>query len=113
MLGPSETQLRERVLSLIERGKAAWTYGKIEVRAKLPQGQGIWPAIWMLPVDMKQWPDDGEIDIMEQESQRTALPGLQARGVLPDLGDRDNRAAWRPQPRMRRLLLPAAALGVA
>ncbi|MEP6983688.1 MAG: glycoside hydrolase family 16 protein, partial [Sphingomicrobium sp.] len=27
---------------------------------------GTWPAIWMLPVDMKHWPDDGEIDIMEQ-----------------------------------------------
>jgi len=43
-----------------------WTYGFYEVRAKLPCGRGTWPAIWMLPVDMKVWPDDGEIDIMEQ-----------------------------------------------
>jgi beta-glucanase (GH16 family) len=43
-----------------------WTYGFYEVRAKLPCARGTWPAIWMLPVDMKKWPDDGEIDIMEQ-----------------------------------------------
>lgn len=42
-----------------------WTYGFYEIRAKLPCARGTWPAIWMLPVDMKEWPDDGEIDIME------------------------------------------------
>lgn len=43
-------------------------YGKIEVRAKLPKGQGIWPAIWMMPTDDSLyggWPKCGEIDIME------------------------------------------------
>jgi licheninase len=45
---------------------AAWTYGFYEVRAKLPCAPGTWPAIWMLPKNMKSWPDDGEIDIMEQ-----------------------------------------------
>ena len=45
---------------------AGWTYGFYEIRAKLPCAAGTWPAIWMLPVDMKKWPDDGEIDIMEQ-----------------------------------------------
>lgn len=44
---------------------AAWTYGFYEVRAKLPCARGTWPAIWMLPPDMQQWPEDGEIDIME------------------------------------------------
>jgi beta-glucanase (GH16 family) len=43
-----------------------WIYGFYEIRAKLPCARGTWPAIWMLPVDMKKWPDDGEIDIMEQ-----------------------------------------------
>lgn len=48
------------------RNKGDWMYGRIEIRAKLPQGQGIWPAIWMLPTkDNFQWPRDGEIDIME------------------------------------------------
>jgi len=42
-------------------------YGRIEVRAKLPQGDGTWPAIWMLGSNFSQvgWPDTGEIDIME------------------------------------------------
>jgi len=43
-----------------------WTYGFYEIRAKLPCARGTWPAIWMLPTEMKKWPDDGEIDIMEQ-----------------------------------------------
>lgn len=52
---------------LVTRGKAAWKYGRIEVRAKLPQGQGTWPAIWMLPEGNAYgtWASSGEIDIME------------------------------------------------
>ncbi len=47
------------------RGKADWTYGFFEVRAKLPCGKGTWPAIWTLG-SKGRWPDDGELDIMEQ-----------------------------------------------
>lgn len=50
---------------LVTRGKIDWTYGFVEVRAKLPCGVGTWPAIWMLG-SKGTWPDDGEIDIMEQ-----------------------------------------------
>lgn len=50
---------------LLTRGKAAWTYGFFEVRAKLPCGVGTWPAIWTLGTGGR-WPQDGEIDIMEQ-----------------------------------------------
>lgn len=52
---------------LVSRGKGDWTYGKIEVCAKLPSGRGTWPAIWMLPTDWVYggWPASGEIDIME------------------------------------------------
>jgi beta-glucanase (GH16 family) len=52
---------------LTTRGKAAWRYGKVEVRARLPQGQGTWPAIWMLPRDQDYgpWAASGEIDILE------------------------------------------------
>lgn len=47
--------------------KFDFTYGKIEMRAKLPQGKGIWPAFWMLgsDIDTNPWPKCGEIDIME------------------------------------------------
>lgn len=47
--------------------KASWTYGKMEARIKLPSGQGIWPAFWMLGenIDTAGYPESGEIDIME------------------------------------------------
>lgn len=51
---------------LVSKGKGDWKFGKIEVRAKVPAGRGTWPAIWMLGSKTPlQWPDDGEIDIME------------------------------------------------
>lgn len=52
---------------LSTQGKASWLYGKVQVRARLPQGQGTWPAIWMLPEDWAYggWARSGEIDIME------------------------------------------------
>ncbi|MDT0687803.1 glycoside hydrolase family 16 protein [Autumnicola psychrophila] len=48
-------------------GKFNFQYGRVRVRAKLPQGQGVWPAIWMLGTDVNEveWPFSGEIDIME------------------------------------------------
>jgi beta-glucanase (GH16 family) len=53
--------------SLTTRGKASWTYGRVEVRAKLPTGRGTWPAIWTLGSNLPTvgWPACGEIDIME------------------------------------------------
>jgi len=53
------------------RYKADFTFGKIEVRAKVPAGRGMWPAIWMMPTDDKYggWPMSGEIDIMETKGQ--------------------------------------------
>jgi beta-glucanase (GH16 family) len=49
------------------QGRQAWTYGKIAARMRLPQGQGIWPAFWMLGNNITTvgWPKCGEIDIME------------------------------------------------
>ena len=44
-----------------------WKYGRFEIRAKMPKGKGMWPAVWMLPTDEKygNWALSGEIDIME------------------------------------------------
>lgn len=48
-------------------GKFAAQYGHVEARMKIPRGQGMWPAFWMLGDDIGQvgWPDSGEIDVME------------------------------------------------
>ncbi|KIY71336.1 glycoside hydrolase family 16 protein [Cylindrobasidium torrendii FP15055 ss-10] len=53
---------------LTTKGKKTIKYGKVEVRAKLPRGDWLWPAIWMLPNSddpYGKWPIGGEIDIME------------------------------------------------
>lgn len=52
---------------LLTKNKVSWTYGRIEARIKIPKGQGIWPAFWMLGanIDGVGWPLCGEIDIME------------------------------------------------
>jgi beta-glucanase (GH16 family) len=54
---------------LVSKGKGDFTYGRFEVRAKLPSGRGTWPAIWTLASQStygdRFWPDNGEIDIME------------------------------------------------
>jgi beta-glucanase (GH16 family) len=53
--------------SVNTRGRFEFQYGRVEVRAKLPTGNGTWPAIWMLGTSIGQvgWPACGEIDIME------------------------------------------------
>jgi len=52
---------------LLTKGKWSWTYGRIEARVKVPRGQGMWPAVWMLGANVEAagWPTCGEIDIME------------------------------------------------
>ena len=54
--------------------KGDWLYGKFEISAKLPKGQGIWPAIWMLPTEdtYGSWAASGEIDIVELIGQSPA-----------------------------------------
>ena len=52
---------------LITKGKQEFKFGRIDIRAALPEGQGIWPALWMLGgnISTVNWPACGEIDIME------------------------------------------------
>ncbi len=56
-------------------GKFATQYGKIEVRMKIPQGQGVWPAFWAMGADIEKigWPNCGEIDIMENIGKEPAI----------------------------------------
>ena len=53
--------------SLTTQGKFSFTYGRVEMMAKLPQAVGTWPAFWMLGTDIQKvgWPKSGEVDIME------------------------------------------------
>ena len=77
---------------LTTKGKKEFKFGRIDVRAKLPKGQGIWPAIWMLGanIDAVKWPLCGEIDIMELLGNNPSKvyatihhspQGLQAQGI--------------------------------
>ena len=52
---------------LITKDKFEFTFGRVDIRAALPEGQGIWPALWMLGANISEvsWPQCGEIDIME------------------------------------------------
>lgn len=56
---------------LLTKGKFEQTYGRFEARMRLPWGQGLWPAFWMLgaDIDSVSWPNCGEIDIMEYRGQ--------------------------------------------
>jgi len=71
--GPDGT--REYTSSRIRtRHKGDWTYGRFEIRARLPSGRGLWPAIWLLPTGERfgSWPHSGEIDLMELVGHKPA-----------------------------------------
>jgi beta-glucanase (GH16 family) len=54
------------------KGLFSFQYGRVDVRCKIPKGQGTWPAVWMLPDCFNKgtsWPECGEIDIMENVGQ--------------------------------------------
>lgn len=67
----------------------SFCYGKLVVRAKLPVGQGLWPAIWMMPQQdtYGTWPASGEIDVMEAKGR---LPNITS-GTLHYGKDMDNK----------------------
>ncbi|GLX69802.1 family 16 glycosylhydrolase [Paenibacillus glycanilyticus] len=62
------------------KGKLSLEYGRVDIRAKLPTGNGLWPALWMLPEDSEYgaWAASGEIDIMEAKGR---LPGTTSGAV--------------------------------
>jgi beta-glucanase (GH16 family) len=57
------------------KGKFEQTFGRFEARMRIPRGQGIWPAFWMLGADIDQvgWPRCGEIDVMENVGREPAI----------------------------------------
>ena len=83
---------------LTTQGHASWTYGRFEMRARVPGGQGTWPAFWMLPEEGRYgpWAASGEIDILEavnlgvvcdtceQGGENTILGTLHFGGQWPD-----------------------------
>ena len=81
--GRNYTSARMRTLGLGD-----WTYGRFEMRATMPTGQGLWPAFWMLPTDTIYggWASSGEIDIMEYLGHNTnAVSGaIHYGGSWPD-----------------------------
>jgi beta-glucanase (GH16 family) len=83
---PTDTSVTRDYTSarLRTKNKGDWKYGRMDIRAKLPQGQGIWPAIWMLPTEWKYggWPLSGEIDIMEAINSNTGTNGSKVYGTL-------------------------------
>ena len=69
------------------RNKQAFLYGRIEMRAKIPTGEGMWPAFWMMPQDDAYggWAASGEIDIMESVNGTTSIGGtIHYGGGWPD-----------------------------
>jgi beta-glucanase (GH16 family) len=60
---------------ILTKGKFEQAYGRFEARMRLPYGQGMWPAFWLLGdnIDEVKWPNCGEIDIMENRGQEPSI----------------------------------------
>lgn len=68
-----------------DEARFAFTYGRVEVRFRVPRGRGLWPAIWMLPVTNDELP---EIDLLEVRGQTPDLPAMT---LHPTSGERRRR----------------------
>lgn len=73
-------------------------YGRLEVRAKLPKGDWLWPAIWLLPLEEAygRWPASGEIDVMESRGNDASYPagGVDTFGSTLHFGPNYQFDAW-------------------
>lgn len=86
---------------IVTQNKQSFTFGRIDIRATLPEGQGIWPALWMLGSNFQDigWPACGEIDIMElvghqpSTTHGTAHWGPQGQGFSNNNGNGYNLSA--------------------
>ena len=77
-------------------GRFSQRYGRFEARIRLPGGQGIWPAFWMLGDDIEsaRWPACGEIDVMENIAREPTL----VHGTLHGPGYSGARERQEPRP---------------
>lgn len=97
--GPDNITRNYTSARLLTKNKFSQTYGRFEARIKVPYGQGIWPAFWMLGnnIDTARWPKCGEIDIMENIGKEPSIAhgtlhgpgysggsGISASYTLPD-----------------------------
>ncbi|MEY4366811.1 MAG: hypothetical protein RLZ28_226 [Actinomycetota bacterium] len=78
------------------QGKLAFQYGQISARIKMPEGDGVWPAFWLLGNDLatNQWPSSGEIDIVETRGDQypyTVFGTAHGPGYSGEAGIVDNR----------------------
>lgn len=73
--GPDKITRNYTSARLLTKNKFSKTYGRFEARIKVPYGQGIWPAFWMLGdnIDTARWPNCGEIDIMENIGKEPSI----------------------------------------
>ncbi len=94
--GPDGVSCNYTSARLDTTGKFDQAYGRFEARIKIPYGQGIWPAFWMLGNDMEKvsWPGCGEIDIMENIGREPAI----AHGTIHGPGYSGGKGIGAPYP---------------
>jgi len=85
---------------LLTAGKFTQTYGRFEARIKIPHGQGMWPAFWMLGDDIGSagWPNSGEIDIMENVGKEPNMVYGSIHGPGFSGGNAVNAGRWNSSP---------------
>ncbi|KAG5868028.1 hypothetical protein JTB14_026669 [Gonioctena quinquepunctata] len=105
--GCSRTGSQTNILNPIKSARLrslnsfAFKYGKVEVRAKLPSGDWLWPAIWMLPRwnQYSSWPASGEVDIMESRGNKNLVNPSGTNIGVEQVG---NTLHWGPNPNYNR-----------
>ena len=93
IVNPNENDTLEYITGgLYTKGKKAFHQGRLVIKAKLQAAQGAWPAIWLMPFDTinNQWPDGGEIDIMERLNYDTIAYQTVHSHYITTLGIKNN-----------------------
>ena len=75
LTGPDNITRNYTSARLLTKNKFSQAYGRFEARIKIPYGQGIWPAFWMLGdnIDTAHWPNCGELDVMENIGREPSI----------------------------------------